>query len=307
MAVFAVLFLFFPVFAGAPAAASHVVIVRASDAEPYAQAEAAIRTRLMEGHHEARGLLLKDVAEKGIAAMIGTADLVVGVGTPAARWLHKQLPANIKLVYCMVSSAEEAGLLTPPDCWGVTTEVALAEQVQLMAQALPRARNIGMLYRSDLPDGRRTFEAIKAAIPPDWRMEGMAVNEYPSIAAAIDALIQKNVDVIWTNADQKVYDTNAVRALLLAGLRTRTPVWGFSPAFVRAGALVGVGVEPRAQGTQVADVALKVMAGQASPKEKAQAPVEFQVAVNLIVASKIGVEIPGALTRRAAYVFRPEN
>ena len=288
-------------------AAAHVVIVKASDAEPYTQAEAAIRTRLLEAHHDARSMLLKEVIEKGIGATIGPADLVVGVGTPAARWLHKQLPAATRLVYCMVTNADEASLLTPPDCWGVTTEVPLAEQVALMSQALPRARTAGMLYRSDLADGKRTLEAIKASVPGDWRVEAVAVNEHPSIAAAIDALTQKNVDVIWTTADQKVYDSNAVRALLLAGLRTKTPVWGFSPAFVRAGALIGVGVEPRAQGTQAADVALKVLAGQAGAAEKAQPPREYQIAVNLIVASKIGAEIPQALTSRATYVYRPEN
>ena len=36
------------------------------------------------------------------------------------------------------------------------------------------------------------------------------------------------------------------------GLRTNVPVFGFSPAFVRAGALVGVGVDPAAQGQQAA-------------------------------------------------------
>ena len=39
----------------------------------------------------------------------------------------------------------------------------------------------------------------------------------------------------------------------------KIPVWGFSTAFVRAGALIGVGVEPRSQGTQAADVLIKLL------------------------------------------------
>lgn len=291
----------------AGASGAHVVIVKASEADPYTQAETAIKARLVEQHHEARSVLLKEVAEKGIGAALGQADIVVGIGTPAARWLHKQLPANVRLVYCMVGNVDEAGLSQAPEAWGTTTEVALAEQVKLIGEALPQARTIGMLYRSDIPECRRTLDVMKASVPADWRIEAVAVNEYPSIAAAIDALTQKRVDLIWTTADQKVYDTNAVRALLLAGLRSKVPIWGFSPAFVRAGALLGVGVEPRAQGSQAADIALKAIAGRAGAAEKAQPPREFQIAVNLIVAGKIGVEIPESLSRRATYVFRPEN
>src|SRR5436309_2580129 len=62
--------------------AAQVVIVRTSDAEPYTQAETAIRERLAEAHCEIRSLLIKDVAEKGVDAAIGKTDAVVAVGTP---------------------------------------------------------------------------------------------------------------------------------------------------------------------------------------------------------------------------------
>src|SRR5580693_5433180 len=70
MATVVLLSLFFSVLAATRAAAAHVVIVKASDAEPYTQAETSIRTRLAEVKHEARTVLLKEVAEKGIAAII---------------------------------------------------------------------------------------------------------------------------------------------------------------------------------------------------------------------------------------------
>ncbi|HWE04489.1 MAG TPA: ABC transporter substrate binding protein [Tepidisphaeraceae bacterium] len=293
--------------AATPAKAAHVLIVKASEAEPYTQAETALRNRLVELHHDVRSAVIKELEEKGVAAGVGNAQVVVAVGTPSARWLHKQLPANVRLVYCMVTNVENTGLLSGAESWGVTTDVTIAEQIRIISEALPRARVLGMLYRSDTPDARRGLEAIEQYLPPTWRLAAVAVNEHPSMAAAIDALIQKNVDVIWTTADQKVYDTASVRALLLAGLRGKIPVWGYSPPFVRAGALLGVGVEPRGQGAQAAEIVERLLAGQAGGADKAQPPREFQVAVNLIVAKQLGLEIPESLTRRAAYVFRPEN
>ena len=55
------------------------------------------------------------------------------------QWLHKQLPENVRLVYCMVTNAAEAGLLDGAESWGVTTDVSIDEQVKIIAEALPRA------------------------------------------------------------------------------------------------------------------------------------------------------------------------
>lgn len=134
-----------------------VVIVRASDAEPYVQADAAARERLVAAGNDVRSMLAKDVSDKGVGVTLGKADVVVAVGTASAKWLHQQpaLPAKLALVYCMVNSASEAGLLQGRECWGITTEVAVSEQVKLIVEALPRARSLGMLYRSDAQRGGR--------------------------------------------------------------------------------------------------------------------------------------------------------
>jgi len=273
-------------------ARAEIVIVRSSDAAPYKDAETALRDGLAGRNEPLRSVLVKDVADKGVDS-IADADGVVAIGTAAARWLHERLPAKVRLVYCMVNNPQDAGLLQGRTDWGVSTDVAIADQISLIAEALPHARTVGMLYRSD-------------TLPHDWHVEAVAVNESPSIASAIDSLMQKNVDVIWTSADQRVYDAASVRSLLLAGLRNKIPVWGFSTSFVRAGALLGVGVEPRAQGAQAASILIRHLDDPKQTESGAEAPREFQIAVNLIVAQQIGIEIPESLSGRAAFVFRPE-
>jgi len=282
------------------------VIVRSSDAVPYKEADAALREQLSARGEPIRSVLAKELADGGLAAGIKPSDCVIAVGTPAARWLHAQLPDNNRLVYCMVNNPGDAGLLQGRPCWGVTTDVAIGDQIKLMAEALPRARVIGMLYRSDTTSGKETLKALSAALPADWRVEAVAVNDAPSMGAAIESLTEKDIDVIWTSADPGLYDAASVRSLLLAGIRKKIPVWGFSTAFVRAGALIGVGVEPRSQGAQAADVLKQLLDDPASLKERAQSPKEFQIALNLIVAQQLSVDIPESLSRRAAFVFRPE-
>jgi ABC-type uncharacterized transport system substrate-binding protein len=291
----------------ARAAATTIVVVRTSDAEPYVQAEAAMRGHLNQQQYDISSVLVRDVSQKGVEAAIGKPDAVVAIGTSAARWLHKELPPSIKLLYCMVSNAGEAGLTEGRNCGGVTTDVNITQQFALIAEALPHARVVGTLYRSDSAEGKDALRSLTSGVPSGWRVESVAVNEYPSIAEAIDALTQKNVDVIWTTADQKLYDSAAVRALLLAALRAKIPVWGFSPAFVRAGALLGVGVEPRSEGAQIADLLVKSIADPQNAPAGAASPREFQIAVNLIVAEQLGITIPDSLSGRATFVYRTEK
>ena len=145
----------------------------------------------------------------------------------------------------------------------------------------------------------------------------MAVNDYPSVAAAIDALTRKNVDVIWTSAEQKLYDTAAVRTLLLAALRKQDPGLGLL-ARVRPGRRPGRrrrrAARPGGAGRGPGN---KLLAGTRRPagapaagsadEGRAQPPREFQIAVNLIVARQLGVDVPEPVARRAAFVYRPEN
>jgi ABC-type uncharacterized transport system substrate-binding protein len=150
------------------------------------------------------------------------------------------------------------------------------------------------------------LQNFKDALPPGWRLEAIAVNDYPNVAAAIDALMDKNVDVVWTSASFKLYDVAAVRELLVASLRNKVPVWGFSPAFVRAGALLGVGVDPESQAAQATDL-IALLKDRKQTAAKSQPPREYQIAINLVVADQLNIQIPDALLGKAKYVFRAEK
>ena len=113
---------------------------------------------------------------------------------------------------------------------------------------------------------------------------------------------------MWTYADASLYNTATVRSLLLAGLRRKVPVFGFSPQFVRAGALLGVGISPTTQGEQAAAIALRLLRAPSASQplgHEVEAP-QYQVAVNLIVTEALGLEVPSNLVDHAAFVFRKE-
>lgn len=288
---------------------AEIMLVISGDAVPYQQAQEGATERLEREKHHVRAVSLAEVSAKGADATIGaSADAVVAVGTPAACWLHKQLPANRTLVYCLVADPTSAGLTQGQKTYGITTEIPLAQQFALLAEGLPQARTMGMLYRSDTPEGNRLLGAVKDALPSGWQLVPAAVDKAGSVPQAIDELTRQHVDVVWTSADSTIYDAAGVRALLLASLRKRIPVFGFSAGFVRAGALLGVSVDPKSQGTQAADMVERLFKNPADPTLKQVVGAEScQLAVNLIVADKLGLVLPESFVGKAFKAFKEER
>lgn len=291
------------------AAGAEILVVLSADKPPYRQAQAGLEPALAKTAFSSKVVLLDQLAEgeafTGVAA-------VVAIGTPAAAWLHGRVPATVPLAYCMVTDPVANGLVTPPAAGGVATDIPLAAQLALIAEALPQARTIGMLYRGDQERGVKLVEQVRAALPSGWRLAAIASDRQPSIAAAIDALMKLRIDVVWTSPEGGIYNDAAIRSLLLTALRQRVPVFGFSPAFVRAGALLGVGINPATQGGQAADALCQLLDRMGKGSSGTGAPpiqlaTTYEVAVNLVVAQLLAIDLPAVVVNKATHVFQPDR
>ncbi len=290
------------------ASAATIVTLLSSGAQPYLDAQQQIQQAASAHGDSVRSVLLADASKK---KALRETDVVVAIGSEAAAWARDNAPGDGPLYYCMVPSAAELGLNNCPRvCRGVETDVPLAEQIALIARTLPQARTVGMLYRSDLEQGRKAKADMEAALPGGWKLQAVAVNDFETKSKAIDALLERRVDVIWTSPDPTVYDIPVLKALLLAALRQAVPVYGFSQAIVKSGGLVGTNISPDEQGRQAASLVtadLDAARGNPSAKPRPEArPPRYEIAVNAIVAKKLGITIPQSLRESAAHVYENE-
>ncbi|MCP4592750.1 MAG: hypothetical protein GY842_18600 [bacterium] len=301
------------------ALAEEITIALSSKAAPYVEAANELKNQLVGAGHTIRTVEIGKATKK--SDLKGDSDaMFVAVGTPATTWLKANLPAQSPLVYCMTTDIEKVAKTGAPTAKrkiaGVSTKVPLKVQFGLIAEALPRATTIGVLYRSDKSKSVSLLADVKANLREGWKLHAVAVDKHKSVAKAIDALLAGDVDVVWTAPDSSVYNVATVRSLLLTAIRSRTPVFGFSRGFVRAGALLGVGIKPAHQGRQAAALVelLLKSAGATSPSATSQPrskqlypDPEFQLAVNLIVARKLSLTLPKSLISRAVHVFGSEE
>jgi len=289
--------------AGLPEPSAHatdVVMVLVSDSGPYRAAAEACRERLEPKTGSVQTRLVSDLSTSQLQSPQEDR-LYIAIGAQATTFLARTLPPGTALVYCLVSEPELLGVVGRPNTSGVRTAVGLDPQIDLMVRALDGPLTIGVLHRSHSRRSRTTLDRLGHRLPSGWRVEAVDLDGYKSVAAGIDALLSRSVSIVWTFADPAVYDASSVRALLLAALKARTPVFGFSMPLVKAGALLGISIDPVEQGRQAAELALGRIADPGSP-ERHIGP-RHDVVLNTVVARRLGISLPPGLIREATVVF----
>lgn len=156
---------------------------------------------------------------------------------------------------------------------------------------------MGMLYRTSSPKSVKTLDEVSKELPPSWQLEAVDVDEAGSMAEAIQKLVRKKVGIIWTMADSSIYNRGTVKALLLSSLRNQIPVFGFSGSFVKAGALLGLDADPSLQGQYAASLVRDALVQSKAQRQPALPGVTL--AINLVVAERLGISLPEEVIARA--------
>lgn len=159
-------------------------------------------------------------------------------------------------------------------------------QLDLLRLALPEARRVGVIWG---PESVLQQSALMAA----GQARGMtvvsgAVALNGSLFAGLKAALD-DADVLLAVADPQVFNSGTVANILLATYRARIPVLAFSPAYVKAGALLSLHTAPDQIGVQTAGIVRGILLGGAVPA--AQYPLDFRVSVNVHVARSLGLTL----------------
>ncbi|MDZ4251689.1 MAG: ABC transporter substrate binding protein [Sulfuritalea sp.] len=155
-------------------------------------------------------------------------------------------------------------------------------QLELIRLALPNVRKVGMLVgaesKGQLPGfekaaKERGFELVQAPVEP------------AGLFAALRSVLP-DADVLLALPDPGVFNSQTAANILTAAYRRQVPLVGFSPAYVKAGALLALYSTPAQVGARGGELLRHALTGKALPAP--QWPREFAVAVNQDVARSLG-------------------
>lgn len=275
---------------GAMGAEPRVLVLADLDNAPQAQAVAALSEEMQRS--DGLGVEVMPPSSADPASVAG-ASLIVTVGSPAAR-AAVALGTDLPLLHVLVSrktlDALEPGADDAPRSALVLDQPA-RRQIALIRLALPEHERIATLAG---PETRALAEALAiAATDQGLDARSAAVFDMPSLYPALRSVLEQPAVLVIT-PDTQVFNSHTVHHVLLTAFRLRAPVLGYSAAYVRAGAVLGLYTTPTQVGIEAAALVQRVLAGGTLPPPDHHAL--FEVGVNPTVARALGIQLPPADT-----------
>ncbi|MCK6410037.1 ABC transporter substrate binding protein [Thauera sp.] len=273
--------------ATAAAARNHILVVAHPDNPVHAETLDALRGGL-DPMGPGRKIDIHAPAA-GAGDQLEAGDLVITLGTEAAQAVAKGGTRATVLHVLLPQRALDALPRVPGS--GPRTALVLDQpaprQLTLLRRALPGHERIALIAS---PLSAAQAAAVARAAP------AFGINATTTIINDEDALypaLRTSLDestVLLSLPDGTVYNARTVANVLLTAFRLRAPVLGFSAAYVRAGAVLGLYSTPRQVGAEAAALARRLLAGEPPPAPAAHAL--FEVDINQTVAHALGLVLP---------------
>ena len=263
-------------------AADSVLLVLSARGGPYAEAADALLTEL-GGDVAVTQRLASDIASPVRVAPRAA----VALGSEACRALSASTVAPpLRLCALVPASVVDRMADGGRPTSAIVLDQPAARQLALVRLAMPERQRLAMLFGPD----SRTLEARfrGAAQTTGFRLQGITLGKPEELADALRQVLHE-ADVLLALPDSKLFNSQTIQNILLATFRDRVPFVAFSPAYVRAGALMAVYSTPEQIGRQAARTLRAVLSGR--DVARLQAPQEFVVRVNGDVARALGIEL----------------
>lgn len=273
-----------------PARAAGVILVLSEESSAFSEAAEALTAELRSAGHRPQTLTVPLRADDA-AALSGT-PLIVTLGTRAAQAVSSLAPRTLVLHTLLPRSAFEKLPGKGDDSRrmsAVFIDQPAARQIELLRIALPEWSRVALVV------GRESSElgARLQASARDKRLRPMletASGESDLYPALQRMLVEPAV--LLAVPDATLFNNRTISNILLTAYHHRSPVIGFSPAYVKAGALLALYSTPAQIGQQAGEVARQGLASGSLPPPAA--PRHFRIGTNPYVARSLGIGLEDA-------------
>lgn len=289
-----------------------IVALKSLEAEPYEAAFQGFKAALRGQGYDVgiKEYVLKEggAGKDRILAEISDRrpSLILTLGSTATTLIHERVK-DVPVVFCMVLNPVASGfvqsmLSSGNNVTGASLDIPAGLQFETLKAVVPFVKKVGVLYNPQETEAV-VRPAAKVAAGVGLELIGIPVSSAEKLQDSLERH-RKQIDALWSVADSTVFSSDrSIEFLLRRTLEYRIPFMGLSPAFVKAGALLGLAVNYADVGAQCGEQAAQVLAGRSPASLPITAPRKVALYLNLNVARTIGVVIPPQ-TLEGAVVLR---
>lgn len=219
-------------------------------------------------------------------------DIVLAIATPSAQSLAT-VSTETPIVFTAVTDPLSAdlvesiekpgGLLT-----GTSDQAPIDKQVELLGQAVPDAKTVGILYTTSERNSEVQVEQAKKLLEKaDYKVVVKGITSTNEVQDATTSLM-KDVDALFIPTDNTVASTMTMIGEL--SVEHKVPVIGGSTDMVDEGGLLTYGTNYEALGRQTAKMAIKIIEGANVSETAVEYPETVSLHVNEEMAQKLGID-----------------
>ncbi|HOB89152.1 MAG: ABC transporter substrate-binding protein [Bacillota bacterium] len=246
----------------------------------------------------------QSIAEKFVSEKV---DMILAIATPtaqAAANATKDIPILITAVTDPVAAGLANSIERPgTNCTGTSDLTPVKSQLELLKRICPEVESVGVLYNAGETNSLVQVDiARESAEILGVQLVEVTVSASSGVYEAAQSLVGR-VDAIYVPTDNTV--VSALESVIKVGEDFKIPVIVGEVDGVRRGALATIGIDYYALGMQTADIAARILKGEAKPNDTPiEYPEDIQIALNMSAAERMGAEIPEDLIDDAYEVIR---
>ena len=237
-------------------------------------------------------------ADPGIANQIAQShvstdvDLICAIATPSAQASYNAaMEKEIPVIYTAVSDPVEAGLAEEGmNVTGTSDLLPLKEQVAMIRELMPEAKNLGVLYCTSEANSISNIARLKQIAPEyGFTLVTKGVSAPADIPMATDAILNE-VDCLTNLTDNTI--VNSLAVVMDKANAKGIPVFGSEVEQVKLGCAAAANIDYYKLGIMTGKMAAEVLNGADITTIPYEVIEDNQLVVNSEVLAKYGMVVP---------------
>lgn len=172
---------------------------------------------------------------------------------------------------------------------GLFLDQPVTRQMDLLKLVFPAVKRVGVLLGPESGLQRAALQHAAKARALEL-VSGMVTSD-ETLSAAVSAVVG-DAQALLALPDTQVFSSTTISKVLLAAYRANVPMLAFSPAYVKAGALLSLHTTPAQMESQLVEWVRGALQGRTLPAT--QYPTNFVITVNPYVARSMELKLDAA-------------